>query len=191
MLAAAGPPDRIDEPKRRALVVAFLRNPPPRPTFSPDDAAATASAGYDLGIEFPWEPRDGQPPGYETLVKRGVIRQGSVSQFDVPKDAAPSPRESPRWEGDVVHGCDSAMARWERRFPKYLRSGVARALAKLSPLDREIVRLCATLYQTFRAAGAMVGRDHHTAIRHYYDALDQIISEIWTEDGEVRYDMLE
>jgi hypothetical protein len=49
--------------------VAFLRWP--KPSFGLDDAAATASRGYALGVEVPHNPRDRQPPGYDELGRRG------------------------------------------------------------------------------------------------------------------------
>lgn len=188
-------PPRVAEPmpeaKRRELtttVVAFLRSPRPRLTFTPDDAAATCSRGYSLGIEAAWQDsRDPQPPSYDLLVRRGVLGQPKATQYEPEPGDGPSPRESQRFEDDVARVADSALARWEKRWPRYLRLGVPSAVELLSPLDQEIVDLCGAKWMSFRGAADLLGLTHPTVSAHYAAALDAIVAEVWDEEGAPRF----
>lgn len=178
----------MDEATRRRCiqdVLAFLRDPAPHAVFSLDAAAATASRGYSLGIDLHWEVKDGQPPGYETLVKRGVI-PAPKSQYEVHPDARPSPRESQVWEDHVSAACDSVQEAWERRWPLYLRVGVPRTVGLLSEFDRRVMQLYLST-GSFRCAGTILQKDGRTIRDHWWAALDFVVSEIWDESGSPRY----
>lgn len=169
--------------EQRALIVQFLRDKPV--VFDLDDAAATCSPGYAFGIEVGWNPKDRQPPGYDELVKWGKIRPPG-DPYDVEPDAGPSPRESPRWEADIAR-VDGGQGRWAERWPLYVRLGVPAALGRLNPKDRELVRLIAEQYATFRDAADSVGLPTMTASDRYHRALDAVCRALWDDDGAPRW----
>lgn len=170
---------QVEENKR--TIVTFLRTP--MPAFSLDDAGATCSAGYNLGIAVPWNPRDKQPMGYEELVSWGHLDPVPATQYDVEPDACPSPASSPRWEQDVVSFEERERRRYEKRFPRYLREGVPRAISRLPRFDQEIVNLCGAKWMSFRAAAQVLRSTHPTVSAHYFAALDAIEQAVFDDDG--------
>jgi len=188
------PRDARQQQENIRLIVAFLRDPPP--SFTPEDAEATCSRGYVAGIAIPFNPRDKQPMGYEELLRWGILTRPSLAGPPEPDDA-PSPRESPRFEAEVARHTDTARKRWERKYPRYLRLGVARALALLEQRDRangtqdrEIVRLVAEKWMTFRAAGALLKPKmaHSTIFDRYQAVMQEVEGLIWDDAGAGRMD---